>query len=229
MLNHILLVEDDLDLGLVIKQYLEFSGYQISWFSNPLKLLERPEVLQDVQLAIIDVMMPEMNGFDLSKIIAGNGEMPFLFLTAKAQSIDRILGLKLGADDYISKPCEPEELLLRVKNIFKRLQKAEVSEVIYIGNYVFLPSKYRLQIKEEVFNITEKETELLILLTQNNQKVLSRKAILERLWGENDYFLGRSLDVFMTRLRKYFKEDKRIKFDSVRGIGFKIEIPERHS
>ncbi|WAC39503.1 response regulator transcription factor [Pedobacter sp. SL55] len=226
MLSHILLVEDDLDLGLVLKQYLEFSGFEVTWFSNPLLVLEKLAALNNIQLAIIDVMMPEMNGFDLSKIISERSKIPFLFLTAKAQSIDRILGLKLGADDYIAKPCEPEELLLRVKNILKREQKSELAQIISIGNYSFLPSQYQIVFKDKTYTITEKETELLILLSQNNHKVVNRKEILEKLWGENDYFLGRSLDVFMTRLRKYFKEDERIKFDSVRGIGFKVEFPD---
>jgi DNA-binding response OmpR family regulator len=226
MRNHILLVEDDLDLGLVLKQYLQFSGFEVTWFSNPLEAVENLATLENIQLAIIDVMMPEMNGFDLSKIISERSKIPFLFLTAKAQSIDRILGLKLGADDYIAKPCEPEELLLRVKNILKRDQKSELPQSVAIGKYSFLPSQYQIVFNDKTYTITEKETELLVLLTQNNHKVVNRKDILEKLWGENDYFLGRSLDVFMTRLRKYFKEDERIKFDSVRGIGFKVEFPE---
>ncbi|RZK79884.1 MAG: response regulator transcription factor [Pedobacter sp.] len=224
--KHILLVEDDLDLGSVLKQYLEFSGFGVSWFSNPLEVLSHQSVLKNIDLAIIDVMMPEMNGFELSKNIKKQSSVPFLFLTAKAQSIDRILGLKLGADDYIAKPCEPEELLLRVNNILKRSQKPESKQTIQIGNYRFLPSHFQILFKEQTFTITEKEADLLILLTVNNHKVLSRKEILEKLWGENDYFLGRSLDVFMTRLRKYFREDSRIKFDSVRGIGFKVEFPD---
>ncbi|GAB1464448.1 response regulator transcription factor [Pedobacter sp.] len=226
MRNHILLVEDDLDLGLVLKQYLQFSGFEVTWFSNPLEVVEHLAALENIQLAIIDVMMPEMNGFDLSKVISERSKIPFLFLTAKAQSIDRILGLKLGADDYIAKPCEPEELFLRVKNILKREQKSKLAQSISIGKYNFLPSQYQIVFNDKTYTITEKETELLILLSQNNHKVLNRKEILEKLWGENDYFLGRSLDVFMTRLRKYFKEDDRIKFDSVRGIGFKVEFPE---
>lgn len=226
MRNHILLVEDDLDLGLVLKQYLEFSGFEVTWFSNPLEAVENLAALESIQLAIIDVMMPEMNGFDLSKTISERTKIPFLFLTAKAQSMDRILGLKLGADDYIAKPCEPEELLLRVKNILKREQKRELAQSIPIGDYNFLPSQYQIIFNDKAYTITEKETELLILLSQNNHKVLNRKEILEKIWGENDYFLGRSLDVFMTRLRKYFKEDNRIKFESIRGIGFKIEIPD---
>lgn len=225
MPSRILLVEDDLDLGLVIKQYLEVSGFEVTWFSNPLEVVESMDNLAKLHLAIIDVMMPQMDGFELSKIIKSRAPIPFLFLTAKAQSIDKILGLKLGAEDYVTKPCEPEELLLRVKNILRRNQQEAVAAVIPIGNYFFIPAQYQLTFGEQTYTITEKETELLLLITQNNHKVLSRKEILEKLWGENDYFLGRSLDVFMTRLRKYFKEDDRIKFDSVRGIGFKVEFP----
>ncbi|WP_113635914.1 response regulator transcription factor [Nubsella zeaxanthinifaciens] len=226
MPSRILLVEDDLDLGLVIKQYLEVSGFEVTWFSNPLEVVESMDNLAKLHLAIIDVMMPQMDGFELSKIIKSRAPIPFLFLTAKAQSIDKILGLKLGAEDYVTKPCEPEELLLRVKNILRRNQQEATAAVIPIGNYFFIPAQYQLTFGEQTYTITEKETELLLLITQNNHKVLSRKEILEKLWGENDYFLGRSLDVFMTRLRKYFKEDDRIKFDSVRGIGFKVEFPE---
>ncbi|WP_129716047.1 response regulator transcription factor [Pedobacter sp. SYP-B3415] len=226
MRNHVLLVEDDLDLGLVLKQYLEFSGFQITWFSNPLDALRNLETLEGIQLAIVDVMMPEMNGFELSKAISEHTNIPFLFLTAKAQSIDRILGLKLGAEDYIAKPCEPEELLLRVKNILKRGQTNKPASIIQIGSYRFLPSQYQIVFNGSATTITEKETELLLLLSQNNHKVVSRKEILEKLWGESDYFFGRSLDVFMTRLRKYFKDDERIRFESVRGIGFKVEFPD---
>ncbi|MGE6219725.1 response regulator transcription factor [Nubsella zeaxanthinifaciens] len=226
MPSRILLVEDDLDLGLVIKQYLEVSGFEVTWLSNPLEVVESMDNLAKLHLAIIDVMMPQMDGFELSKIIKSKAPIPFLFLTAKAQSIDKILGLKLGAEDYVTKPCEPEELLLRVKNILRRNQQEATAAVIPIGNYFFIPAQYQLTFGEQTYTITEKETELLLLITQNNHKVLSRKEILEKLWGENDYFLGRSLDVFMTRLRKYFKEDDRIKFDSVRGIGFKVEFPE---
>ena len=169
-------------------------------------------------------MLPFMDGFELSKEIRKTSDIPFLFLTAKGQSIDKILGLKLGADDYITKPCEPEELILRIKNILKR-QKIAITEKFSIGNYFFIPSQFQLVFETETIQLTEKESELLLLLSKNNHKIINRKEILENLWGENDYFLGRSLDVFMTRLRKYLQKDDRIKFESVRGIGFKVEFP----
>lgn len=224
MKTKILLVEDDSDLGMVLKQYLEFSDFEVNWIPNPEIIINNKEIIKDYQLAILDVMLPFMDGFELSKEIRKTSEIPFLFLTAKGQSIDKILGLKLGADDYITKPCEPEELILRIKNILKRQQNQE-TEIVKIGKYSFIPSQFQLKFESETIQLTEKESQLLLLLSKNNQKIINRKEILENLWGENDYFLGRSLDVFMTRLRKYLQKDNRIKFESVRGIGFKIDFP----
>lgn len=220
----ILLVEDDPDLGMVLKQYLEFSDFTVRWIPHPEEILKDKKIISGFQLAILDVMLPVMDGFELSKEIRKSSDIPFLFLTAKGQSIDRILGLKLGADDYITKPCEPEELILRIRNILKRQQA--VQAVISIGDYSFIPSQFRIMFRNETIQLTEKESELLLLLSKNNHQIINRKEILETLWGENDYFLGRSLDVFMTRLRKYFQHDKRIRFDAVRGIGFNIEFPD---
>lgn len=224
MKSKILLVEDDPDLGMVLKQYLEFSDFGVNWISNPEFVISNKHIIQDYQLAILDVMLPFLDGFELSKEIRKTSDIPFLFLTAKGQSIDKILGLKLGAEDYITKPCEPEELILRIRNILKRQQKT-TTEIIRIGNYFFIPSQFQLKCDNEKIQLTEKESELLLLLSRNNHKIINRKEILENLWGDNDYFLGRSLDVFMTRLRKYLQKDSRIKFESVRGIGFKIDFP----
>ena len=221
----ILLVEDDQDLGMVLKQYLEFSEFEVNWIPNPEEILKNKKQIDNYQLAILDVMLPVMDGFELSKEIRKTSDIPFLFLTAKGQSIDRILGLKLGADDYITKPCEPEELILRIKNILKR-NESSTKSIIKLGDYSFIPSQFQLLFQDETIQLTEKESELLLLLSRNNHKIVNRKEILETLWGENDYFLGRSLDVFMTRLRKYFHQDERIRFDSVRGIGFRVAFPE---
>lgn len=224
MKTKLILVEDDQDLGTVLKQYLEFSDFEVTWFNHPQQLLEDLSVLSTIQLIILDVMLPEIDGFTLAKKIGESITIPYLFLTAKAQSFDRVLGLKLGADDYITKPCDPEELVLRIKNILKRNQPI-LEEVISIGTYMFNRNQLTLTFQDEVFQLTEKETELLNYFIQNNQKLVTRKEILEKIWGENDYFMGRSLDVFMTRLRKYFQYDKSVKFESVRGVGFKIDLP----
>lgn len=221
----IILVEDDPDLGMVLKQYLEFSDFEVRWVPDPAEILHDRQIIDAYQLAILDVMLPGIDGFELSREIRKTSGIPFLFLTAKGQGIDRILGLKLGADDYITKPCEPEELILRIKNILKR-QQHTVQATIKIGHYSFIPAQFRLTFQAETIQLTEKEAELLLLLAKNNHTLLNRKDILETLWGENDYFLGRSLDVFMTRLRKYLRHDQRIRFDAVRGIGFTIEFPD---
>ncbi|CAM3205385.1 response regulator transcription factor [Empedobacter stercoris] len=224
MKTKIILVEDDQDLGTVLKQYLEFSDFEVIWFNHPQKLLNDLSIVSSAQLIILDVMLPEIDGFSLAKELVKTISIPYLFLTAKAQSFDRVLGLKLGADDYITKPCDPEELVLRIKNILRR--NYPISEEIFlIGTYVFNRNQLTLSFKDEFFQLTEKETELLFYFIRNNQKLVTRKEILETIWGENDYFMGRSLDVFMTRLRKYFQNDETIKFESVRGIGFKIELP----
>lgn len=217
----ILLVEDDADLGAVLKQYLEVSGFVVNWFQNPSEIFQNENIFSENDLAVLDVMLPEINGFELSKGM----KIPFLFLTAKGQSIDRILGLKLGAADYISKPCEPEELILRIKNILQRENRSLPAE-IKIGNYRFIPSELRLIFGENSFLLTEKESALLQFLVLHNQKVVSRREILETIWGADDYFVGRSLDVFMSRLRKYFAEDNSVQFKSIRGIGFKIGFPK---
>lgn len=224
MKTKIILVEDDQDLGTVLKQYLEFSDFEVIWFNHPQKLLNDLSIVSSAQLIILDVMLPEIDGFSLAKELVKTISIPYLFLTAKSQSFVRVLGLKLGADDYITKPCDPEELVLRIKNILRR--NYPISEEIFlIGTYVFNRNQLTLSFKDEFFQLTEKETELLFYFIRNNQKLVTRKEILETIWGENDYFMGRSLDVFMTRLRKYFQNDETIKFESVRGIGFKIELP----
>ena len=160
MKTKLILVEDDQDLGTVLKQYLEFSDFEVIWFNHPQKLLNEIELVKTVQLIILDVMLPEIDGFSLAKKLAETITIPYLFLTAKAQSFDRVLGLKLGADDYITKPCDPEELVLRIKNILKRNQPV-LDNSVKIGAYVFNRNYLTLSHNDEVFQLTEKEVELL--------------------------------------------------------------------
>ena len=227
MKNKIILVEDDLDLGQVLKQYLEFSDFEVNWFNHPNDLLKKIEKMNQYQLIIFDVMMPEIDGFSLSKIVSQKVQIPFLFLTAKAQGFDRVLGLKLGAEDYITKPCDPEELVLRIKNILKRSASIQ-KDIIQIGDYEYDKLNLSLSYQNQLIQLTEKEADLLNFFIQNNQRLIPRKDILESIWGENDYFFGRSLDVFMTRLRKYFQDDQSIKFESVRGVGYRINLPIKY-
>lgn len=224
MKTKLILVEDDQDLGMVLKQYLEFSDFEVIWFDHPQKFLDDLSVLETSKLLILDVMMPQIDGFTLANQLKNQLNIPYLFLTAKGQSFDRVLGLKLGGEDYITKPCDPEELVLRIKNILKRNQPI-LEEIVRIGNYNFNRNQMHLLFDEKEFQLTEKEVELLEYFILHNHKLVTRKEILETIWGENDYFMGRSLDVFMTRLRKYFTLDERVKFESIRGVGFKIDLP----
>lgn len=221
----VLLVEDEYDFGFILKQYLEMSEFNVHWYQNPIQTLDNFTVVNQCDIAILDVMLPEMDGFTLAKKLQEKTDFPFLFLTAKNQQIDRILGLKLGADDYISKPCDPEELILRIKNILNRKGYKSVNDEILIGSYIFKPKQLILQHSDTDYQLTEREVSLLLLLTQYNNQVVKREIILEHVWKNTDYFTGRSMDVFISRLRKYFQYDERIKIQSIRGVGFHVVFP----
>ncbi len=227
MMKHILLVEDDFDYASILKQYLEFSAFKVSWKKNGKEALES---LSDTKpdICILDVMMPQMDGFTLAeKIVDLFPEIPFVFLTAKSLQEDKIKGLKLGADDYIIKPFEVEELILRIGNILKRSQKNEkivIKQTFAIGSYTFDSENFLLKHHTTTHRITEKEAQLIIFLHANRSKLIKREEILREIWGNDDFFSGRSMDVFISRLRKYFKEDPAISILSVRGLGFEFKI-----
>ncbi|MEO7976136.1 response regulator transcription factor [Flavobacterium sp.] len=229
-MKHILLVEDDSDYASILKQYLQFSGFRVTWAKNGKEaLLGLPSAQPDI--CILDVMMPEMDGFSLAeKIVEDYPETPFVFLTAKALQEDKIKGLKLGADDYIVKPFEVEELILRIGNILKRSQKREEKEALQktllIGSYLFDNENYVLKHETITHRITEKEAQLIAFLNSNRNRLIKREEILKAIWGNEDFFSGRSMDVFISRLRKYFKEDSNISISSVRGLGFEFTINE---
>lgn len=221
----VLLVEDEYDFGFILKQYLEMYEFNVHWYQNPMQVLDDFTTVNQCDIAILDVMLPEMDGFTLAKKLQEKIDFPFLFLTAKNQQIDRILGLKLGADDYISKPCDPEELILRIKNILNRKGYKSVNDEILIGSYIFKPKQLVLQHSDTDYQLTEREVSLLLLLTQYNNQVVTREIILQHVWKNTDYFTGRSMDVFISRLRKYFQHDDRIKIQSIRGVGFHVVFP----
>jgi DNA-binding response OmpR family regulator len=227
-MKKILLAEDDVDFANVLKQYLEIHQFTVHWAKDG---EEAWEVFQKeiFDICIFDVMMPKMDGFTLAeKCISHNPEIPFLFLTARNQSEDKIKGLKLGADDYIIKPFEADELVLRITNILKRSSKFPVilpnANEIQIGYYLF--HTYRLELKygNNIQQLTEKEAALITYLFQNKNQLLKRDQILQAVWKTDDYFSGRSMDVFISRLRKYFKDDANISIESVRNIGLEFKI-----
>jgi DNA-binding response OmpR family regulator len=175
-------------------------------------------------------MMPKMDGFELAEeLIKINPETPFIFLTAKQLKEDRIKGLQLGADDYIVKPFEVEELILRLNNILKRSElnfKIPTVQEISIGKYIFDTKRLCLKKDNSTQQLTEKEALLIEYLYQNRNQLIKREAILKNIWKNDDYFSGRSMDVFITKIRKYFQEDKNISIESTRFIGLEFKIKE---
>lgn len=221
----ILLVEDDENLGFVIKDNLEEAGFEVDLQNDGNKGLKSFES-NTYDIAILDVMLPELDGFTLSeKIKAQNLDFPIIFLTAKSLNEDRIKGLKLGADDYIAKPFNMEELVLRIEAILKRVGKNSVTTAnSNIGKYIFDSKNLKLIFENADQSLTNKESELLKLLIEHKNQTISREKLLIALWGHNDYFKGRSMDVFITRLRKYLSNDASIKITNVHGVGFRLEM-----
>ncbi|WP_213277971.1 response regulator transcription factor [Chryseobacterium indologenes] len=226
MKTKILLAEDDPDFGMILKQYLELEDFEVSWFQNPKDIVPLLQSGFPFQMGILDVMMPNLDGFSLAQmILKEKSNFPLLFLTAKNQKIDRLTGLKIGADDYIAKPCDPEELVLRIKNILKRTLPAATESQIKIGEFSLDTTKLLLSHPNGNNRLTVREQELLLYLLKHNRTIITRDNILDNLWETNDYFTGRSLDVFISRLRKYFNSDPQIKIQSLRGIGFEVDFP----
>lgn len=229
-MKRLLLAEDDFDFAAILKQYLELHQFEVIWAENGEIALDYFKN-QAFDICIFDVMMPKMDGFSLAeKIITINPEIPFIFLTARKLKEDKIIGLKLGADDYIIKPFEVDELILRLQNILKRIEQKrslEGNNIIEIGSYVFDNERLTLNNKNHVQQLTEMEASLIEYLYLNHNQLLKRDQILMSVWKKDDYFSGRSMDVFISRLRKYFNSDPKIKIESVRNIGleFKIEKP----
>jgi DNA-binding response OmpR family regulator len=219
----ILLVEDDTDLQKVLAQYLELSGFTVYCAHHGKHGLEQFRK-HHCDLCILDVMMPVMDGFTLAAAIRKlDPGMPLIFLTAKNQKEDKLKGLKLGADDYITKPFEAEELVLRIHNILKRSGKEKLQSV-QLGTLQIKFNELRIESGSNSHQITPKESELLRYMIEHPNTLLTREQILEDLWGQNDYFMGRSMDVFISRLRKYLQEESTVSLETKRGVGFIFKI-----
>jgi DNA-binding response OmpR family regulator len=228
MLKKVLLVEDDVDFANVLKQYLELYQYEITWVENGEKALEIFPI-KSFDICVFDIMMPKMDGFTLAeKIVKINPEIPFVFLTARKLKEDKIFGLKLGADDYIVKPFEADELVLRLNNILKRSQQKQnqfpIITEIQIGMYLFDTKRQTLKSDTTTQQLTEKEADLIHFFYSHKNQMIKRELILKAIWGSDDFFSGRSMDVFISKMRKYFKEDSRICIETVRNIGLEFKI-----
>jgi DNA-binding response OmpR family regulator len=221
----ILLVEDDENLGYVIQDLLSMNGYKVHLARDGKEgLLFFNKSTYD--LCLIDVMMPKKDGFELAEDIQKlNNSVPLVFLTARNQKEDKIKGLKLGADDYITKPFDSDEFLLRVKAILRRgsTEKNNSEKEYKIGEYTFTPSTLILSKDNDNRRLTKKESALLKLLCEHKGKILERGVVSNLIWGDDSYFVGRSMDVFITRLRKYLKDDSTISITNIHGIGFRLE------
>lgn len=230
MQSKILLVEDETDLGNVVKQYLEIMDFAVDWSQDGAAALAQFQATGGkYDILLIDVSMPGMDGFELAnRILRISGQVPFLFLTARNEKADRLYGLKIGADDYITKPFDIDELVLRIRNIIKRhsnSQEVVNQAVIARGDVQFHKDSLKLLIGDHpAIMLTPRESELLEFLFNHANKVLKREEILTRLWGENDYFLGRSLDVFISRLRKHLHQSDYISISNVYGVGFVFNV-----
>lgn len=227
-MKKILLAEDDSDFANVLKQYLELYNYEVTWAENGQEALA---IFQTTtfDICVFDVMMPIIDGFTLAeKVIKINPEIPFIFLTARKLKEDKIIGLKLGADDYIVKPFEAEELILRLNNILKRsLQKTPIfaqASNLQIGAYLFDTQRLCLKKDNITQQLTEKEAALIHFFYTHKNQMLKREQILSSIWKNDDFFSGRSMDVYISKIRKYFKDDSRISIDSIRNIGLEFKI-----
>jgi DNA-binding response OmpR family regulator len=218
----ILVAEDDRDFGNILTQYITISGFDVTLGRDGKEAWELFNQSK-FDICVLDVMMPEMDGFTLAeKIKESHPEVPVIFLTAKSLKEDIVRGLKIGADDYITKPFDPEVLILRINNILKRAYSSSNDEY-KLADTVLKYNSLELISGGAKEKLTLKEAQLLRYFIVNKNKVLAREDILTEIWGEDDYFLGRSMDVFISRLRKYVSEDKNIDIRTVRGTGFILE------
>jgi DNA-binding response OmpR family regulator len=224
----ILLAEDDLNLGILLMDYLESEGFDVKLCKDG-ELAIKAYLNDSFDLCLLDVMMPKMDGFNVAKEIREKDKkIPIIFITAKSLKEDKLKGYELGADDYISKPFDEEELLWKIKAVIRRIPEAKNENhppIIPIGRYLFNFSNQSLILGDKTKRITEKESDILKYLYDHRNNLIKREEMLKDLWGENDYFLGRSLDVFITKIRKYLSDDPKISIENVFGVGFIFNVP----
>jgi len=229
----IVIIEDEVDLGNVISEYLKLRGFSIIWFKTAGEALAYYKENQLVnKLVIIDIQLPDMNGFELAgEIVKINPNQPFFFLTAHNEKQDRLRGLKIGAIDYISKPFEIEELVLRIGNIINKFGSKPIiletghSVLINIGDIRYRKDQlFVLMPDNEEISLTVRESEVLEHLASNINQVVKKKDLLLALWGNDDYFNGKSLEVFISRLRRLFKQSDNVTIENVYGLGYILKV-----
>lgn len=225
---NILLAEDDDNLGQLLYAYLQGKGFSVTLARTGKAAYEKYNGNKThFDFIILDVMMPEMDGFTLAKEIRElDKQTPILFLTAKSLKEDKLHGFDLGADDYMTKPFSMEELLARINAIMKRVapESKDVNESMFVGKIKYEPELSTLHLEEGIKKLTTKENQLLQLLVKNKNEILDRQATLRAVWGDDNYFNGRSMDVYIAKLRKLLKEDPSIEIMNIHGVGFKLIV-----
>jgi DNA-binding response OmpR family regulator len=230
-MSKILLAEDDESFGYILKEYLEMNGFEVTWTKDGNDGLKKFENgLFD--LCVLDIMMPEKDGFTLAKEIREiDSDVPFIFLTAKALKVDKLKGFRLGCDDYVVKPVDEELFIARVRAIINR-SSAQAGQLLsdcntfWIGKYHFNPREQTLILDKKATKLTTKETKVLKMLCQQKNQLVDRPKILKLVWGQNDFFNRKSMDVFIHKLRFKLKDDPAVKVSNVHGKGFILEDPE---
>lgn len=229
-MTNILFVEDDSNLGLLLKENLENKGFNVCWYKNGedgISALMKTKF----NLCILDVMLPVKDGFTLSKEIRKvDASIPIIFLTARGQHEDKMKGFETGADDYVTKPFNTQELCMRIQAVLRRTEnnvnKPDELCIITIGSLCFDYNKMMLTVNDEPKKLSLKEADVLKILLQNRNAIVPRKQILEQVWGNDDYFASKSMDVYLSKIRKLIKEEKSIEILNAYGLGFKMIVKE---
>ncbi len=223
----VLYVEDEPFLAKIVKESLESRAFEVQMVEDGL-LAQQAFVNYEPDICILDVMLPNKDGFTIGKEIrATHPTIPIVFLTAKNQTSDLLEGFRSGGNDYIKKPFSMEELIIRIQNLLHltaTVSAATPSDAIPIGSYIFYPLKYQLVKNEVVQKLSHRDTELLKILTKNQNKAIHRKDILMKIWGDDSYFNSRNLDVYVKKLRDYFKEDTSVRIVTLKGIGYHFSV-----
>ena len=223
---HILLLEDDPNLGTIIQDHLVMNKFDVTLCPDGVAGL-REWKKGNFDLCLVDIMMPKMDGFSFVEAIrSSDKDIPVIFLTAKSLKEDKIKGFRMGCDDYITKPFSIEELLLRIEAVLKRTGHREVKEIsgFALGKYNFDHNRQLLSIKDKQHKLTSRESDLLLLLCKNMNKVVERDHALREIWNDDSFFAGRSMDVFISKLRKYLKDDPSVEIIGVHGRGFRLVV-----
>ena len=228
MQRKILLAEDDPNLGLLLSEYLKKKDFEVTWAKNGDEALDF-FVKDGFDLCLLDVMMPKKDGFALAKDIrATHLDVPIIFLTAKSMEEDTLQGFKVGADDYLTKPFSMDVLLARVEAVLRRTSTdkslKQLPDEVAVGKFMYYPNKMKLVLGEVEQKFTPKENELMKLLCENLGRPVSRSFALKLIWGDDTYFNARSMDVYMTKLRKMLKEDASIQIQNLHGEGFRLVV-----